>query len=371
MKTVRKLALAKTIKSGFAAGLLSLALSATAFAGGSQKVTFSPDFLFEEGNYIEGGIAYVSPAITGRHSNGTHVPNMGESYVLTTGALKLDLTDRLSFGFSTYQPIWTKVRYQKTAVMANPVISSLEARAYAALLKFDVDDNVSVYGGPVYATASGYSRNSVLPGIGLAHFEYGEADGLGFIAGAAYSKPEIAFRTSITYEKGIEFSSSTKMTAAATGWNFIDRPNSVYGTPSALEIALQTGIAENTLLIAGYRATWHDEANFYLMGANKASNFDTTETYKLGFGRRFTEKLSGSLVGAYEYGNGVASTSRPVDGDFSLTGGLKYALTDNIDVSLVGRYIWHEDNSASAPYQDIAFKDNTTWLVGTRIGYRF
>ncbi|MCB1386053.1 MAG: hypothetical protein KDJ80_08955 [Nitratireductor sp.] len=369
-------------KSIVTAAILALSAS-TAVAGGLDRTTYSPNILFEQGNYIEGSWARVDPDLSGDvffpgvmmipAVNG--VSDIAPAYTLTGFAAKFDINDRIAVAFQTFQNVGYDIDYKGPPNFYFPLEAHIDGRAYVGTAKFNVTDRFSVFGGVKYVVAGGDAV--ALYGFPGETWEFEDGHGMGYIAGVAYQIPDIALRVSLTYESAFDFDLDTTRTFVG----------SINGTttariPEAWELYFQTGIAPGTLLFGSVRHTSWSDAQLVLFdnnvpafggGSNAITDFSDIMTYNIGIGKQLTESLSGSLSVTFEPSDGKPSTLQPTGDKLTLGAGVKVKLTENVEWSLGASYTWLGDNRTNlpAPLVNAKFDGSNAIAWGTKIGLRF
>lgn len=269
-------------------------------------------------------------------------------------------------------------------------------------MKFGANKNFQVYGGPVaqrtqsetklrglaYGPASGYTSNS------NPDMDYG------YIAGIAYSKPEIALKAALTYrseiDHDIQISESYPLVAirataagappeqAAAAAN----RNSKYEitTPESINFDFQTGINSTTLATAKVRwVPWSDfiitpplyndtsKISYGPDGLNLVEYKDDQWMVELGLAKRVAPALAISGTVGWDSGAGDPTTSLgPVEGYYSVGLGAKYNFTENWAVSAGGKYLWFGDAKGQLPSDKIVgdFEDNDGYIAGVKLSYQ-
>ena len=254
---------------------------------------------------------------------------------------------------------------------------------------------VTVFGGPKIQEVKGAFDED------LSHspLATGESDNLtvsldggaevGYIMGAAYSIPEIALRASVLYHSQIDYSAKGTIAANIPGFtSFVTSGTAQTFTPQTVEIALQSGIAENTLAFVKMRWSEYgklttlkvkgDESTKaqnglsleQIIGLNAATDAlinpevsmfsNDTFDYSIGLGRKLNEDLTlgASFSGSIKLGGksadtplGADSTSLRLPGDtahtvsfggeytvipkLKLNGGFAYTFIDEYRVETV------------------------------------
>jgi long-subunit fatty acid transport protein len=171
---------------------------------------------------------------------------------------------------------------------------------------------------------------------------------MGYIVGAAYSIPEIAFRAELLYETETNFSLDT---ASAAG------PGQTTGSiPDYMTLNFQSGVADGTLVFGSMRrADWANHQLKVHPMATDTSSFTNTTTINVGVGRKVTDALS--LIGTYgtEAKGDAAGTSL-----LSMTNGYQ-------GITIAGRYTL-ENATITAGYNYTMFGDKTITPPGAVAG---
>lgn len=380
----------------------ALALTASAaHAGGVDRSGQSIGALFEPGTYAELSFGSVSPdvsgtqlvtfpAVLGGSTAGSGSGDMTESYLQTSVALKHDYGDRLSVALILDQPFGAHVDYDTgTGYFASGANAELTSEAVTTIARYKFNRNFSVHGGLRYQrlAADAFIPYITLPAGPLAGTPYSVSgkrdDGWGYLLGVAYERPDIALRVALTYNSAVTHDLDTTEDSAIG----IGRSSTTeVETPQSVNLAFQTGIAEDTLLFGSVR--WVDWSEFEIRpadydtvtgtlagGAGSAlvSYEDDRITYNLGIGRRFTEKWAGRVSVGYEPQSGnFASNLGPTDGIWSLGLGAAYTL-DNVELSGGVRYAWIGDAETEVgPFSPAAsFEDNHAVGVGFKLAFTY
>ncbi len=349
----------------------------TAQAGGIDRSRIAYSALFEAGRYIELSFSNVKPEVTGTYTGaaaalGTQTGNMAGSYTNLSFAYKADINDSLSYAIFINTPYGADASYSQG--FYSGLTATWESQQIAAILKYKIDENISVYGGLRYlesqaqialpdrliragllaAGGAGAALAGAAPAGTLAYSAGSDKDGqVGWIVGAAYERPDIALRVGLTFESGVSHSFATRETLAAVGSVNAAGVTNVE-IPDAITLDFQTGIAADTLLFGSVRysewTVWEVRPPVYNATFNdNITDFDNNVvTWQLGVGRRLNENLSVFARATYEKANGgVASRLAPTDGStgfglgatwrqdgVKVTGGLEYVkLGDAVDGS--------------------------------------
>ncbi len=365
------------------AAAATAATTSIAFAGGIDRSGQNVGIIFEQGNYAEFSFGHVSPTVSGFGAGtapslvtptpGQASGNMSPDYTLFGFGYKHEFSEKLSFALIFDQPFGADVDYAATTTyFARGSTAEADSNAVTGLVRYKFNENFSVHGGLRYQS---FAAKATVPFVG-GYTANGEKDyGIGYVAGVAYERPDIALRVALTYSSEIHHELSTFETGGFTGTT-----TTRVDTPQSVNLDFQTGIAADTLLFGSIR--WVDWSDFAIapFGFNAATggalvSYDNdTVTYNLGVGRRFNENWSGAISVGYEKENGgFSSNLGPTDGNFSIglggtytsgpikvTGGVRYIKIGNAQTQLGGSGV-----AASN------FDGNKAVAVGLKVGYSF
>lgn len=388
-----------------AAALLSTTAT-TALAGGIERSALSTNILFAEGDRMELSFASVKPDVSGEQQinlsaaslAGTGTGDVAGNYTTLTFGYKNQLTDQLSLAFILDEPVGANVIYDGDTAYAyggafsglfgtdgsSAEISSIRA---TMLLRYEMDNNISIYGGPVVQRVSG---NVAL--FNTYAMETTNETDFGYVIGAAWEKPEIAARVALTYQSAIthDFTASEAGIANPTTAPapFAADTGLEVEIPQSVTLEFQSGVAADTLVFGSVK--WTDWSEFqiapelYLANVSSSplvSYDDDVWTYNIGVGRRFNEDWSGAITASYEASQGgFAGNLGPTDGQTSLGVAVTRTFNENFDITYGARYIWIGDAKTEAPLSLTGgapgvtlgeFKDNNAIAVGIRVGYNF
>lgn len=210
----------------------------------------------------------------------------------------------------------------------------------------------------------------------------------GWLAGIAYSKPEIALKAALTYRSAIEHDTSVAEVfpvLAARGLNPYSTSDFKVKTPESYNLDFQTGVNPTTLLTAKVRyVPWTKFAitppaygNVTASTNNGvalpiASYSSDQWSAELGVGKKFSDKISVSGNVGWDSGAGNPTSSLgPVKGYYSVGLGAKYNINPEWSISAGGKYLMFGDASAALPNGLIAgkFADNNGYAVGVKLAY--
>lgn len=358
-----------------------LAGSAVASAGGLERGNQSVGILFEQGNRVELSFGHVRPNVSGTYAGGAaQSGNIGESFNTFSGAVKAQVNENVSVALIIDQPYGADVAYPATGTFGalRNTTAQFSSTAVTALAKYQINPNVSVYGGIKRQTVS---TSVSIPGGGLLNYRgSGAATGAyGYVLGAAYEIPEIALRAALTYHSGTTHNMATTESSAFTGGVNLPATVTQVKMPKSVNLDFQTGIAPDTLLMAGVRyVDWTDtniSPNHYSTTLGRGALVSYTEptyTVNLGLGRKFTDNLSGSVSFGYEKAQGGVTTNlAPTDGYRSISIGAKYAMGDmDLSGGIQYRAIGNATSSGAGGANG-TFSGNSSVAVGMKLGYNF
>ncbi len=258
--------------------------------------------------------------------------------------------------------------------------------------KLGKNKNFQVYGGPV--------AQRIEADVKLRGIAYGPATGYtahispdqdyGWLAGVAYSKPEIALKAALTYRSEIEHNASIDETyplVAALDGDPTQGNVLEITTPKSVNLDFQTGINPTTLATAKVRwVPWGDFSivpPLYNEVSKRATNddkglplvdYDDDQwQVELGLAKRLTPAFAVTGTVGWDSGAGNPVTSLgPIEGYYSAGLGAKYNFTENWAVSAGGKYLWFGDAKGQIPTKTIVsnFEDNDGFILGAKLSYQ-
>lgn len=362
--------------------LAACACSATALhAGGLERTTQSPAILFEDGRYMELNFGYGMPDVSGVGAlvtPGASSGNMTENFLNFGFAYKADLNDTFSYALIYDQPYGAKVNYPGTfgvdPYFAAGSSAEFKSHALTGILQYNMDNNISVYGG---LRAQTIEAEAVVPFLG-AYSAQGDRDfALGYLVGASFEKPEIALRVALTYLSAIDHSLTTTENSALGAGRV---SNTDITMPQAVNLEFQSGVAEDTLVFGSVRWVEWSEADitpsdyFTVSGGGSLVSFaDDRTTFTLGVGRRLNEtwSVAGSVSHERTTGSPTGNLG-PTDGFTSLGLAAVYS-KDNMKVTTGVRYVdvGKANTRVGAAVPGAIFRDNSAIGVGVKVGWQF
>lgn len=368
--------------------LLSLIPTTSTFAGGLDRSGQSISAFLQSGNYAEAGISVLDPDVQGTSSvkgfEGERISDMAEDYYFPTAAIKIQATDKISLGLLYDQPFGADSQYpaDTKSFSDRGEGTSVEVRTnnITALIGYQPNENWNLYAGPVYQTvkANVSLRGAAYGALSGYDIKLKEEDAYGWLAGFAYSIPEIALKAAVTYRSEIKHEVETSESFAFG----LLRPASTtteVTTPQSVNLDLQTGIAQDTLAFANIRWVHWDQFAVTpdVLKAKSNNNLidysDDQWSATVGLGRKFNAKWSGTAAIGWDSGAGnPVTTLGPTEGYWSVGLGGQYSPAENYFIAGGVKYFWLGDAQAQTGGKVAGnFEDNTAIGYGMKIGYRF
>ena len=397
----------------------ALSVASLASAAGLDRSGQDITAFLQDGTYAETVYTYISADVSGHdnayvgsddkaYTQGKKIDDIAESYDFFRYGVKTDINDTFSVGVLYDEPFGAAADYsgKNNFVDAKGEGTNVEVRTESITgivgAKLGENKNFQVYGGPVaqrvkadvklrgdaYSIADGYTLNV------NADQDYG------WLAGVAYSKPEIALKASLTYRSEIEHNAQASEIYPVVGSGLIPAPvvsalglstNRVDSieitTPESVNFDFQTGINPTTLATAKVR--WVPWSDFAIVPSlyNDVSKVSTKDDkglalvsydkdqwqVELGLAKRLTPALavSGNIGWDSGAGNPVTSLG-PIEGYYSAGLGAKYNVTENWAISAGGKYLWFGDAEGQIPSKTVVsdFDDNDGFALGVKLSYQ-
>ncbi len=372
------------MKTYFVCGAALCLAAGSAFAGALDRTGQSVDVLFEDGRYVEFSFSAVSPDLSGNSisafPNGTGSGDISPSYLQFGGAHKADLNDKWSYALILDQPFLADVNYPAgTGYFAAGSRAEFNSVALTGLLQYNLDNGTSVFGGLRLQQVDADAEISFagIPSLNGYNVEANKDYGVGYVAGVAYERPDIALRVSLTYNSEVSHRTETLENSETLGG-----PNSSvteFETPQSVNLAFRTGIAPGTLLFGGVR--WVDWSDFALTpanystltgGASLLSYAEDVYSYTIGIGRRLNDTWSVAASLGYEETQGNLFTNLgPSDGQRSVGLAAIYS-RGQMKITTGVRYVRIGDTTTGVSGNPAAsFEDNDAIAIGVKVGYSF
>ncbi len=386
--------------------LLACTLSTSAvFAGGLDRSGQSIQAFLQPGNYAEAGISILDPDVKGTSTvkndfgdyTGDKISDMADDYYFINTAIKVQATDKISLGLIYDQPYGADAIYSvngpvSTFSQAGEGTSvEVETQNLTALIGFQPNENWNFYAGPVWQTVEAdiKLRGAAYKSLSGYNIKVEQEEAYGWLAGFAYQIPEIALKAAVTYRSEIEHNAQAHETSKIAVPRLIDL-REIDGivnatTPQSVNIDLQSGVSENTLVFANLRWVHWDQFTVSPQLLNSLGkipgqssqdliSYDKDQwSANLGLGHKFSEKWSASTTVGWDSGAGnPVTTLGPTEGYWSLGLGAQYSPAANYFIQAGVKHLWLGDAHAQTGGNIVAeFEDNNAWAYGMKIGYRF
>lgn len=377
----------------------SVALLAGAAQGGALDRTGQPvDPIFEPGGYVELSFGRAYPDVSGAQvidvptaagtlPAGSPSGDMAEAFSIFGLAVKRDFGPNLSAALIYEQPFGADVAYPAQPYFAAGSAATVDSDSVTALLRYRLDENVSVHGGLRWTSVEGsvtipFVTAPAGPTAGQPYQNEADSDGdLGLVLGAAYEIPDIALRVALTYASETQHSLPTAETGPVPTGPAPFETDTDIEMPQSVRLDFQTGVAPDTLVFGSIR--WADWSDFTIepaaysspqvVGAPILFYPEDVWTYRLGLGRRFTDTLSAAVTVTYETQQDDLRTNLgPTSGIFALGLGATYDF-GAVEVTGAVQYGWiGEANTQLGEGLQVAeFDDNEVVSAGLQVAYRF
>ena len=372
--------LTRAVAAAPAAVLFAQAGSA-AGAAIERSVPSTSRILYEPGRYGEIGATWIDPRQSG---SGADLAPLGTPGVIEgrtgdmfdpqwtlSGAVKADLAPGLSFALVVDQPYGAATTYpggaSPVAELYDGTLARLDTWEATGIAAWDLTGAIKVYAG---LRAQWLEARAEIPFI-AGYAVDGAGDwGVGYLAGVAYARPEIALRAALTYSSAIRHGLATEETSA------VGAQSSTTGisTPQSVSLEIQSGVAPRTLAFGSVR--WVEWSDFdiapplygALVGEALVDYSGDWWTWTAGLARQLTDALAASVSLSYEPSiGGALTTLGPHDGRTTATAAVSYDLGA---ANLTGGVTWGRlGDTANA--LDTKFDDGSVLGFGVRLGMRF
>lgn len=250
--------------------------------------------------------------------------------------------------------------------------------------KLGANKNFQIYGGPVAQRVKGevHLRGPAYQVMTGYDAKIATDTQLGWAAGLAFYKPEIALKAALTYRSEIEHDSEITETIPVTGYQ--GTKDFKVTLPDSWNLDFQTGVNPTTLLTAKVRyVPWSDfeirptqytetTKLRYPQGLPIISYDKDQWSAEVGLGKRVSDRLAVSGAVGWDSGAGnPASSLGPIKGYYSLGLGARYNVTPEWSLSLGGKYFKFGDAQAQLPTKDKVgnFDSNDGYALGVKLAY--
>ncbi|MTI00430.1 outer membrane protein transport protein [Roseibium sp. RKSG952] len=376
------------------ASVAVLSGAGTAQANGLDRISIPPTFLFKDGRYFEFRYATVNPFTSGTVDAGAlgdvYAGDIFKSYNRFGAAFKMDITDKWSFAVDFGQPHGINVAYSDNMAVQVPLVTpvgtvlapfdlvlsgasiDVQSDALTFFARYKFNDRFSIYGGPriqrFRGTLSGYLQDyfagNEINQIGI--YDTLDADendfALGYLAGIAYERKEIAMRVALTYTSAVK--NDTTLSSDDTGGSY----DATFRSPHQIQLAFQVGVMPETLLFGSYRYSQWSNANIDIAGT-AFTDFPDVSLYTIGIGRNFTEDLFLSTSFQWQVGDESPTGSfSPYEDRKSWGVGVRYQATDKLHIAAGGAYSWLDD---ATTVTNGSFTDSGAVSFGLDVGFNW
>lgn len=250
--------------------------------------------------------------------------------------------------------------------------------------KLGANKNFQIYGGPVAQRVKGevHLRGPAYQVMTGYDAKIATDTQLGWAAGLAFYKPEIALKAALTYRSEIEHDSEIAETIPVTG--YVGKKDFKVTLPDSWNLDFQTGVNPTMLLTAKVRyVPWSDfdirptqytetTKLRYPQGLPIISYDKDQWSAEVGLGKRVSDRLAVSGAVGWDSGAGnPASSLGPIKGYYSLGLGARYNVTPEWSLSLGGKYFKFGDAQAQLPTKDKVgnFDSNDGYALGVKLAY--
>lgn len=370
--------------------------TSSAHGGGWETGKLDTSFLYESGNYAEFSYGNLDYSLKGTTQAGvSHQMAKDQTRAAVSGKFNLG---RLELGILSFDSGAIQMDGQSaaadrsacaTAALASNVpslqtncsiVASADANldTQAIIAKYKLNENFSFIGGLRQVKLA----NSTV-GTLRTNYSINSNSSTGAVYGVAYARPNIALRLELIQSEAqkmkINGTASGLMAAAfALGGTLPFAGSSEFNVPKATTLKFQTGITNDTLLMASaHRVNWKAaqiDVNFTgaASALDVASGFSDTTAYSIGLGRKFTDNTSGSVSYSWEDGAGATSTSgfTMSNGSKTISLGLKHKV-DNVTISGGVSYTEVGNVDVASGGLTAGYSNNSVTALGLKIGYNF
>lgn len=269
--------------------------------------------------------------------------------------------------------------------------TNVEIRAHnvAALVgvKLGKNKQFQVYGGPQAQNLTGevHLRGTAYQAATGYDAVISPDTAFGWVAGVAYSKPEIALKASLTYRSEMEHETTISENFPARNMlgkeAHTTKPFTVT-LPESYNLDFQTGLSAKHRLLGTAKVRYVPWSDFTIEpptykettgGLAIASYSKDQWGVELGLAKQVNDKLAVSGNVGWDSGAGnPVTTLGPIEGYYSVGLGAKYNITPEWALSAGAKYLKFGDATAQLPNKLIAgeFDDNDGYIVGVKLSYQ-
>ncbi len=353
------------------------ASTSIAAAGGIDRSGQSVGIIFEDGNYAQFSFGNVNPTVSGTYQpGGAASGDISPSYNQFGGGVRFEFNDNLAVALIVDQPWGALANYPVPGFAATQGLNAeVTSTGITGLVQYRFSPNFSIHGGARYNTLT--KLQAGVPAAGTYSVTGQQSSATGYVIGGAYEIPDIALRLAVTYSSETTHDVNVTESSLAVGGGAPQNSVTRVTMPRSINVDFQTGIAQDTLLLAGLRYVGWSTTDItpavyrLVTGGSLVDYTEDTYTWSLGVGRRFTDRLAGSATIGWERAQGGNSPNLgPTDGNVSLGIGASYSM-DNMEISGGVRYVKIGDATTVAGPGTGTFTNNSAIAVGMQVGFSF
>ena len=373
---------------------LCVLVTSPALAGGWETGRLDTSFLYEDGNYLELSYGNLNYSVNGTTQAGVTHP-MAKDQTRTSISGKFQLGD-FDIGLTSFGSGAIQMDGQNAAAVLSAagaaglsVVPSADVKldTQAIMGRYSFNDNWSATVGLRQAKLKASTVTTL-----AAEYAIDATSKTGMVYGIAYEIPKYALKVEVLQSEAITMG----LTGTATNANF-PSPFDLAATaqlniPEATTLKIETGIAENTLLmVSAHRVKWGTSQIVVDVAGvpnvpgviasdslDTGSKFSESTSYSVGLGRKLSEDTAVSLTYSWENGAGAAATSpfTMSNGSKTLSAGVKHKI-DAFTISAGVSYTKAGDvnvthmSGGSPSGLTASYAGNSVTAFGLKVGYNF
>lgn len=353
--------------TGVALCLLTMCSINLVYAGAFDRSRQSIAPLFAKGAILEFSQVFVSSDVEGIDSLNQATGDIAENYFLLSAAYKADLNQAWAFAVIVDQPWGVDLKYGESSLLYGGTSVEVNSLAITSLLKYQLNNSASLYGGPRLQKFEG---NVAFDGLAFGPLTGYTLDAdtdweWGYSLGLAYEIPAYAARVDLTYASEIVHNLATDESISSV-------PTSApLNTPASVNIHFQTAVSTNVLLFGFARWVEWSEFDFQpeALGSSITSYDEDIVSYALGLGRRFSPAWSGAFSIRHEpKSDNSNSLLRPTNGYSGIVVSATYTTRNKIKITSALNYSRLGDAGAiTTSGNSVSFSDSDSIALGLKI----
>jgi long-chain fatty acid transport protein len=388
------------MKLAYLTTLGALALSTTtAHSGGWETGKLDTSFLYEDGNYVELSYGNLNYSVSGTTQAGVTHP-MAKDQTRTSFSAKFQLGD-FDIGLTSFGSGAIQMDGQNNAAFLTAagsagasVVPSADVKldTQAIMGRYSLNDNWSATVGLRQAKLKASTVTTL-----AAEYAIDATSKTGVVYGIAYEIPKYALKVEVLQSEaitmGLTGTAVNDVLAANSFASFDLAATAQLNIPEATTLKIETGIAENTLLmVSAHRVKWAtsqivvDVAGVPVVpglmtsdGLNTGSNFSDSTSYSVGLGRKLSEDTAVSLTYSWEDGTGAEANSpfSMSNGSKTLSIGVKHeidalTISGGVSYTKVGDVnVIHLVSDSQPSGLEASYAGNSVTAFGLKVGYNF